>query len=153
MCLVIKYVLDGRLICTGDLTSRLIMTRPDLFGQSYNPPWSALRDSSPPGPNPRGVSATGIERNIHGLIIILDRIPPRCHAVPAVGCLALTSVSFRETGILLPNNQRQHRTSHAPKDVLTLRKCANYSVPCQMLLRAFSEWIQSPPPTMCIIQL
>ena len=27
----------------------------------------------------------------------------------------------RETGILLPNNQRQHRTSHAPKDVLPLR--------------------------------
>jgi len=31
----------------------------------------------------------------------------------------------RETGILLPNNQRQHRTSHAPKDMLPLRKCAN----------------------------
>jgi len=28
-----------------------------------------------------------------------------------------------ETGILLPNNQRQHRTSHAPKDVLPLRVC------------------------------
>jgi len=28
-----------------------------------------------------------------------------------------------ETGILLPNNQRQHRTSHAPKDVLPLRTC------------------------------
>jgi len=28
-----------------------------------------------------------------------------------------------ETGILLPNNQRQHRTSHAPKDVLPLRIC------------------------------
>ena len=26
----------------------------------------------------------------------------------------------RETSILLPNNQRHHRTSHAPKDVLTL---------------------------------
>ena len=34
---------------------------------------------------------------------------------------------YRETGILLPNNQqRQHRTSHAPKDVLSLRTCANY---------------------------
>ena len=30
-----------------------------------------------------------------------------------------------ETGILLPNNQRQHRTSHAPKDVLSLRICAD----------------------------
>ena len=27
----------------------------------------------------------------------------------------------RETGISLPNTQRQHRTSHAPKDVLSLR--------------------------------
>jgi len=27
----------------------------------------------------------------------------------------------KETGILLPDNQRQHRTSHAPKDVLPLR--------------------------------
>ena len=31
-----------------------------------------------------------------------------------------------ETGILLPHNQRHHRTSHAPKDVLPLRICANY---------------------------
>ena len=28
----------------------------------------------------------------------------------------------------MPNNQRQHRTSHAPKDVLPLRICANYCV-------------------------
>ena len=35
-----------------------------------------------------------------------------------------------ETGVLLPNNQRQHRTSHAPKDVLPLRICANYCAPC-----------------------
>ena len=40
-----------------------------------------------------------------------------------------------ETGILLPNNQRQHRTSHAAKDVLPLRICANYCAPCQPLLR------------------
>ena len=32
--------------------------------------------------------------------------------------------------MLLPNNQRQHRTSHAPKDVLPLRICANYCAPC-----------------------
>ena len=37
----------------------------------------------------------------------------------------------RETGILLPNNQRQHRTSHAPKDVLPVRICAKYCAPCQ----------------------
>jgi hypothetical protein len=29
---------------------------------------------------------------------------------------------LRETVVLLPNNQRQHRTSHASKDVLPLRK-------------------------------
>ena len=38
-----------------------------------------------------------------------------------------------EHGISLPNNQRQHRTSHAPKDVLPLRICANYCAPCQRL--------------------
>ena len=32
----------------------------------------------------------------------------------------------RETGIFLPKTQRQHRTSHAPKDVLPPRICANY---------------------------
>ena len=37
----------------------------------------------------------------------------------------------RETGILLPNNQRQHRISHAPKDVPPLRICANYCAPFQ----------------------
>ena len=31
-----------------------------------------------------------------------------------------------ETGILMPNNQRQDHISHAPKDVLPLRICANY---------------------------
>ena len=31
----------------------------------------------------------------------------------------------RETGILLPNNQRRYRTSHVPKDVLPLRMCAD----------------------------
>ena len=36
----------------------------------------------------------------------------------------------RENGISLPNNQRRHRTSHAPKDVLTLRICADYCAPC-----------------------
>ena len=51
-----------------------------------------------------------------------------------------------ETGILLPNNQRQHRTSHAPKDVLPLRIFANYCVPCQPLLRTFPGWIRSSPP-------
>ena len=31
----------------------------------------------------------------------------------------------------MPNNQRQHRTSHAPKGVLPVRICANYCAPCQ----------------------
>ena len=51
-----------------------------------------------------------------------------------------------ENGNLMPNNQRQHRTSHAPKDVLPLRICANYCASCQPLLRAFSGWVRSPPP-------
>ena len=38
--------------------------------------------------------------------------------------------------MLLPNNQRQHRTSHAPKDVLPFRICADNCAPCQPLLRA-----------------
>ena len=42
---------------------------------------------------------------------------------------------YPETGTLMPNNQRQHRISHAPKDVLPLRICANYCAPCQPLLR------------------
>ena len=53
-----------------------------------------------------------------------------------------------ETGILLPTNQHQHRSSHAPKDVLPLRICASYCAPCQPLLRAFSGWIRSPPLTV-----
>ena len=38
-------------------------------------------------------------------------------------CQAPLLVGLREIGILLPNNQRQHRTSHIQKDVLlaTLR--------------------------------
>jgi len=39
--------------------------------------------------------------------------------------------NLSEIVILLPNNQRQHRTSHAPKDVLPLRICASYCAPCQ----------------------
>jgi len=39
----------------------------------------------------------------------------------------------RETGILLPNNQRQHRTSHAPKDVPPSRICADDCAPCQQV--------------------
>ena len=42
-----------------------------------------------------------------------------------------------ETGVLLPNNQRQHRPSHTPKDVLPSRMCARYCAPSQLLLRAF----------------
>jgi len=45
---------------------------------------------------------------------------------PQPSSVTLLVLGFRETGILLPNNQRQHRTSHAPKDVLPLRICANY---------------------------
>ena len=50
--------------------------------------------------------------------------------------------------MLSPNNQRQHRTSYAPKDVLPLRICANFCALCQPLVRAFPGWIRSPPPTI-----
>jgi len=50
--------------------------------------------------------------------------------------LLVNPALFRQTGILLPNNQHQHRTSHAPKDVLPLRTCANYC----------SWWTLIPPP-------
>ena len=46
--------------------------------------------------------------------------------------------------IVLPNNQRQHRIPHAPKDMLPLRICAKYCAPRQPLLRAFPGWIRSP---------
>ena len=36
-----------------------------------------------------------------------------------------TFMETQEIGTLLPNNKRQHRTSRAPKDVLSLRMCAN----------------------------
>jgi len=49
--------------------------------------------------------------------------------------------------ILLPNHQRQHRTVHVLKDVLPSTHCARYCAPSQPLLRAFSGWIRSPPPT------
>ena len=43
-----------------------------------------------------------------------------------------------ENGIVLPNNQRKHRTSRAPKDVLPSHICANYCAPCQPLSRHFT---------------
>ena len=40
------------------------------------------------------------------------------------------ALSQRETGISLPNNQRQHRTSHSPEDVLPLRICVLRACRC-----------------------
>ena len=70
-----------------------------------------------------------------------------------------TCMLVRETGILLPNNQRQNRTSHALKDVLPLRTCANDCAPCQPLLRDFFRiWLKTgrsspaiPTPTSPVI--
>ena len=43
----------------------------------------------------------------------------------------------------MPNNQRQHRTLHAPKDVLPFRIGAKYCAPCRLVcvarLSAFRE--------------
>ena len=63
------------------------------------------------------------------------------------GLLRSGSLLREATGISLPNNQRQHRSSHAPKDVLPLRICADCCSSYQPLLRAFSGWIRYPPPT------
>ena len=60
----------------------------------------------------------------------------------------LTSVCLQsaETSILLPNNQRQHRTSHARKDVLPLRICANYCAPCPQPAGTSCSSRTRPPP-------
>ena len=58
----------------------------------------------------------------------------------------------RENGISLPNNQRRHRTSHAPKDVLPLRIYVNFCAPClppqddvcAALKRTFPEMVIIP---------
>ena len=53
--------------------------------------------------------------------------PANCYPYPTAvrSELAVPAWCDRsESGILLPNNQLQHRTSHAPKDVLPLRICA-----------------------------
>ena len=74
----------------------------------------------------------------------------RCHrsgAEPVIDNTPRGGPQRREIGILLPNNQRQHRTSLAPIDMLPLCICAHYCAPCQPILRAFFEWIRSPPPT------
>ena len=61
--------------------------------------------------------------------ILVIEVP--CTVVPTVGRRGLgpvlcvggsrPTVGKRETGVSLPDNQRQHRTSHALKDVLLLR--------------------------------
>ena len=71
--------------------------------------------------------------------------PEQIWGRPKCTCVAL---GYRETGIVLSNNQRQHRTSRAPQDVLPLLLCANYCTLCQPLVRAFSGWIRSPPPSL-----
>ena len=66
----------------------MILTEPEYFSSTL----VRLR-FQPPGSEPprRG---RYYERSIHGLVIILDRIPPGCHAIPAVWCPALTFLSF-----------------------------------------------------------
>ena len=61
----------------------------------------------------------------------------------------------REIGILLPNNQRQHRTSHVPKDVLPyaylLVTVLRVSRSCELFLDGFDlhllhlDQTSSPP--------
>ena len=44
---------------------------------------------------------------------------------------------IKKSGILSPNNQRQHRTSHAPKNVLPLRMATSTLI---LPLRARCSW-------------
>ncbi|KAJ1472176.1 adenylate and guanylate cyclase catalytic domain-containing protein [Baffinella frigidus] len=55
------------------------------------------------------------------------------------GCPLPPTTFQREIDILLPNHQRQCRTCST--------HCATYCTPCRPLIRAFSRWILTPPPT------
>jgi hypothetical protein len=96
----------------------------------------------------------GTDAHFCEVVVLKLRTVPICTALPPTFSPSshfAREMGFleeaRETGILLPNNQRQHRTSHAPKNVLPLRICAKYCAPCQPLLRAFHGWIRSPALT------
>ena len=91
----------------------------------------------------KGVSLGNVGRNYN----LTDLKTPWYVGPAASNAPDLGPACSQEVGIFLPNNQHQHRTSHAPKDVLPLRICAKYCAPCQPLLRAFPGWIRSPPPT------
>ena len=101
-----------------------------------------------------GIKIRYLIRNDHsGQIIAPVRIvtqpryaPPRPVRRPPGSALGFRT-HRREIGMLLPNNQRQHRTLHIQKDVLPYPLCASYCAPCQPRLPAFSGWIRSPPPT------
>jgi len=60
--------------------------------------------------------------------------------VPRRADLRQNGSNCRKIWILLPNNQRQHRSLHIQKDVLPYALCY-YCAPCQPLLRAFSGWM------------
>jgi len=79
-----------------------------------------------PKSQPRGVQVMAAEGALMPYRIHFIGRPYKIHFV-------VTSPPV-EIGILMPDNQRQHRTSHAPKDVLSLRICANYCAPCQPFL-------------------
>ena len=67
----------------------------------------------------------------HGLHVTEHALVVSAHTVQPLedyGC-----VCKREIRISLQNNQCQHRTSHALKDVLPLRICANCGASCQPL--------------------
>ena len=118
------------------------MSRPDL---EFPGPLFPARDSFPVF---QRYGSTSLIRNFH------PPLPPVLLLGPTGGGgsherdtpLLLLSRNW----YLLPNNQHQHRTSHAPNKVLPLRLCANYPAACQPLLRAFSGWIRSPPPSIAI---
>jgi len=68
-------------------------------------------------------AAVAFEDRSMFLGVLTEKSPVQKHST-----LERDANKLRETDILLPNNQHQHqhRTSHAPKDVLSLHICANH---------------------------
>ena len=112
----------------------------------------ALAPSRNPGQTPAGCRVQGAGCKVQGAGF---RVQGAGFRVQGEGALAPSRNPgqtpsaprlTRKIGIFLPNNQRQHRSLHVQEDVLPYALCSLLR-PCQPLLRAFSRWIRSPPPT------
>ena len=95
-----------------------------------------------------GPPLEGLEREKVSHFLSVTRTRKRTHTHTYTHIHAHTHTNththtLREIGILLPNNQRQHRTLHIQKDVLPDVRgtpvCASYCAQYQPPLRAFSR--------------